>query len=404
MLDIPPSDQPVFSDSSLSCFGGISRIGLHQFRNYETLDLAIQGQTIILTGPNGVGKTNILEAISLLSPGRGLRGAKLSEITSLPGLKQNRPATWAVAATLETPLGSTQVGTALNYTASGQERRLVKINGHLAKNQASLTESLNIIWVTPQMDRLFLDGASTRRKFIDRLLYALDPSHAERIHRYDHHLQERAHLLKERSYDPVWLSTLERHMAEDGVAIVVARDQKVKKLVAAQRTEKNCPFPDFQATMAGEIETWLEGRPALAVEDRYAETLKVSRRQDAERGGASLGPHRSDFIVHHANKQFPADLCSTGEQKMLLLAVTLAFTRLQTLEPLQPILLLLDEVAAHLDATHREALFEEICYPAKDYFQVWMTGTEDMSFQFLKGKGQFFKLQKVSLRTDVSSS
>lgn len=386
---------------------GLSRLVLHQFRNYHDLDLSLQDGPVVLTGPNGAGKTNVLEAISFLSPGRGLRSIKLSQVTNLKKLNQDAllPPSWAIAATVETDMGSVQLGTGLDYTANGNERRLVKINGQPAKSQACLTAWMSVIWVTPQMDRLFLEGASTRRKFIDRLVYALDPAHSARVHRYEHHVRERAHLLKEGRYDPLWVSTLERYLAEDGVAIIVARDQVVKILSEAQRKEGGYPFPQFHAEMKGEVETWLENQPALTVEDIYTEKLKACRRQDGEVGGASIGPHRSDFQVQHLAKQLPAELCSTGEQKMLLLAVTLAFTRIQEQYRTCPTVLLLDDVAAHLDDQHRLVLFQEICEPERQSenersrgpFQVWMTGTDRSAFQALNSQAQFLTVQNATL-------
>jgi DNA replication and repair protein RecF len=312
---------------------------------------------------------------------------------------------WAIAATVETNLGPVQLGTGLDYAATGSERRLIKINGQPAKSQASLTDWISVIWVTPQMDRLFLEPASVRRKFIDRLVYALDSNHASRIHRYEHHLRERAHLLREGHYDPLWVSTLERYLAEDGVAIAVARQQVVKSLESAQRLEKHYPFPQFHAEMRGEVETWAENQPALAVEDQYVEKLKMGRRHDGEAGGASIGPHRSDFQVHHLAKQLPAELCSTGEQKMLLLAVTLAFVRVQENYCTCPTILLLDDVAAHLDDQHRLILFQEICDPTKNStkessngsFQVWMTGTDKSAFQNLNNQAQFLTVHNATL-------
>lgn len=386
---------------------GLSRLVLHQFRNYHDLDLSLQDGPVVLTGPNGAGKTNVLEAISFLSPGRGLRSIKLSQVTNLKKLNQDAllPPSWAIAATVETDMGSVQLGTGLDYTANGNERRLVKINGQPAKSQACLTAWMSVIWVTPQMDRLFLEGASTRRKFIDRLVYALDHAHSARVHRYEHHVRERAHLLKEGRYDPLWVSTLERYLAEDGVAIIVARDQVVKNLSEAQRKEGDYPFPQFHAEMKGEVETWLENQPALTVEDIYTEKLKACRRQDGEVGGASIGPHRSDFQVQHLAKQLPAELCSTGEQKMLLLAVTLAFTRIQEQYRTCPTVLLLDDVAAHLDDQHRLVLFQEICGPERQSenersrgpFQVWMTGTDRSAFQALNSQAQFLTVQNATL-------
>ena len=386
---------------------GLSRLVLHQFRNYQELDLILEAGTVVLTGPNGAGKTNILEAISFLSPGRGLRSVKLSQVTNLKKLNQNVPSPplWAISATLETELGSVQVGTGLEYTSGGNERRLIKVNGQAAKSQACLTDWISVIWVTPQMDRLFMEAASVRRKFIDRLVYALDATHAARIHRYEHHLRERAHLLREGRYDPLWVSTLERHIAEDGVAITVARQHVVKSLKEGQRQDKYYPFPQFEAEIVGEVETWAENLPALTVEDMYAEKLRLGRAHDGDVGGASIGPHRSDLQVHHLAKQLPAELCSTGEQKMLLLAVTLAFVRVQENYRTCPAVLLLDDVAAHLDDQHRLILFQEICGPVKDSsqeeskgpFQVWMTGTDKSAFQNLNGQAQFLTVHNATL-------
>lgn len=386
---------------------GLSRLVLHQFRNYQELDLCLEAKAVVLTGPNGAGKTNILEAISFLSPGRGLRHVKLSQITNLKTMNQDpsNPPSWAISATIETRAGPTQLGTGLDYTATGNEKRLIKVNGQAAKSQATLTDWISVIWVTPQMDRLFMEAASTRRKFIDRLVYALDATHSSRIHRYEHHLRERSHLLREGHYDPLWIATLERHLAEDGVAIVVARQQVVKSLENAQRQDQSYPFPKFQAEMTGQVENWMQNQPALAVEDAFAEKLKLNRRHDGEVGGACIGPHRSDFQVQHLAKHLPAELCSTGEQKMLLLAVTLAFIRVQENYNSCPAILLLDDVAAHLDEQHRLILFQEICTPLKESeqehlrrpLQVWMTGTDKSAFQGLNNQAQFLTVHQAKL-------
>ena len=386
--------------NAYSLDSGLSHLSLHNFRNYENLDLAIEGNPVILTGPNGAGKTNILEAISFLSPGRGLRGIKLSQASRLPSpgnheKNQQEPPepsphnTWAVSATLKTFAGPVQLGTALDYTPAGNERRLVKIDSTFAKSQAALTGYVNIIWVTPLMDRLFLDAASLRRKFIDRMVYAFDPTHGERLHRYEHRLRERSQVLRQGGYDPLWVSTLERDLAEDGVAITAARFQGARNLETAQSREHLSPFPRFQATMTGEVESWLENQPALAAEDRYTLHLKACRLQDAETGGAGIGPHRSDFVVRHLAKQCPAELCSTGEQKMLLLAIILAFTKMQETYHSCPVVLLLDEVAAHLDKRHRHVLFDEICTIGRMPLQVWMTGTDLLPFRELESQANF---------------
>jgi len=401
--------EPLIVDSwemGIGLTKGLSHLMLHNFRNYQELDLVLQGCPVVLTGPNGAGKTNILEAISFLSPGRGLRNVKLSQITNLKRINQEntRQSSWTVVATIESENGSVQLGTKLDYTASGNERRLVKIDGQIAKSQASLTDYVSVIWVTPQMNQLFLEAASLRRKFVDRLVYALDSSHATRIHRYDHHMRERSRLLKDEHYDPLWISTIERYLAEDGVAIAVARQEVIKSVQEAQRQEKTYPFPQFYAKMKGDVESWLEYLPALAVEDMYTEKLKFCRRQDADMGGASIGPHRSDFQVHHSAKQLPAELCSTGEQKILLLAVVLAFSHVQENYHICPTILLLDDVAAHLDDQHRLVLFEEICSPSsfsrdvpKGCFQAWVTGTDQSTFQGLYNRAQFLTVQNATL-------
>jgi DNA replication and repair protein RecF len=372
---------------------GLVRLALYNFRNYHNLDLAITGSPVVLTGSNGAGKTNILEAVSFLSPGKGLRGVKLSQITRL----QSSETMWSISATLDTAYGSVQLGTGLDYAPTGKERRLVRINAQPVKNQACLTDYVSVIWVTPQMDRLFLDGASGRRKFIDRIIYALDFTHAQRLHRYEHHLRERTHILRQGQYDRIWIATLERYLAEDGVAIVAARDQGIKSLAEGQCTDINYPFPQFQASMNGEVESWLENEPALAVEDKYAHKLSLARSQDCEAGGASIGPHRSDFIVHHLAKELPAELCSTGEQKMLLLAITLAYAKVQESYRSCPTILLLDEVIAHLDEQHRLVLFEQLCQSGKVNFQVWLTGTHAQPFEKLANEAQFLNIHNATL-------
>jgi DNA replication and repair protein RecF len=392
-MAVHPGSWRLTPDASDPC--GISSLLLQNFRNYQALDLSLEKGIVILVGPNGAGKTNVLEAISFFSPGRGLRGVKLSQATNLMKANQDTKARWVVSATVETDSGSIQLGTGLDYTTTGSERRLVKINGQPAKSQACLTDWVSVIWLVPQMDRLFLEGASLRRKFVDRMVYTLDPAHADRVHRYEHHLRERSSLLREGRYDPLWVTALERRLAEDGVAIAIARHEVVNNIAEAQSQEKDYPFPQFQAEMAGTLETWLQaGRPALAVEDDYAKQLNACRRQDGESGGASIGPHRSDFHVSHLAKQLPAELCSTGEQKMLLIAVTLAFTRVQALDRTCPTILLLDDIIAHLDDQHRLVLFQEICDAAdngsqRQALQVWMTGTDTAAFESLRGRGQF---------------
>jgi DNA replication and repair protein RecF len=333
----------------------------------------------VLTGPNGAGKTNLLEAISLLAPGRGLRGARLEEMdrqaaASDPG--------WAIAASVSTPAGTVDIGTGRKPDAAN--RRIVHIDGKPSRSQTGLADHVSAVWLTPQMDRLFTDGASGRRRFLDRLVFGFDAAHAGRVSGYEHTMRERAKLLREGGGDRVWLDTLESDMAERGVAIAAARRELTARLARVCAAPTG-PFPGAGLAVAGSVEGWLDEGPALAAEDRFKAALRGSRAQDAAAGGAAVGPHRSDLEVHHLGHGMPAALCSTGEQKALLIAIVLANARLQTAEQGRVPLLLLDEVAAHLDAARRSALFEEI---ASLGAQAWYTGTDRAVFEPLDGRAQ----------------
>lgn len=394
----------------------ITKLRLSHFRNYVSFEASFEASTIVLTGENGAGKTNLLEALSFLSPGRGLRNAKLSQVTTIP---LPPSPTWALSADLSVPLSSATeappiapsvvLGTGLEFTPSARERRLVKINGIPAKSQASLTDWLNVVWVTPFMSRLFLESGTLKRKFIDRLIYALDPQHAERLQRYEHALKERSTLLANphgHGPDPLWLSQVEAQLSAQGVAIVAARRQGLKLIEEIQQTAPhlftpegilpnlNPTFPRFQISFEGILEQWMDAFSPPEVEAKMATHLKEKRRQDAQTGTNSIGPQKSVLIVTHTLKGQRAEFCSTGEQKMLLLAIVFAFMRLlsQRPEPFakeRPLILLLDDVVAHLDSGHRVLLFEQI---ETLQLQAWLTGTESALFQELKGRAQFFKV------------
>jgi len=410
----------------------IKEITLTGFRCYEGAQLSgLQPGPLVLYGPNGAGKTNILEAVSLLSPGRGLRGAKVGEIQRLiaappltpplaggdssapfAGTRSSVPLAggdssfhppasggagggdmppWSISAKLETLYGETQVGTGRD---ADKERRLVRINGAPAKGQNALAEYLACVWLTPQMDRLFIEAAGTRRRFLDRLVFAFDASHAGRITRYENALSQRARLLKEQERpDPAWLEGLEAGMAETGVAIAAAR------LDFAQRLQKACDraagaeeafFPRARLQITGTIEELLARAPALEVEEMFRYQLRETRPRDAVAGGAATGPHRSDLAVRYAAKDMPADLCSTGEQKALLIGIILAHGRLIAAERGAPPLLLLDEVAAHLDEQRRAALYDLLLAMKA---QVWLTGTDRSLFDALGPRGQYFAVR-----------
>lgn len=353
---------------------------------------------MVVTGPNGAGKTNLLEAISFLAPGRGLRNAVLTAVDRREpggdGTGAGAPRAWAVAARVAGPRGPVEIGTGRDPLGSegGRARRLVKIDGAFARGQTALSAALSVTWLTPQMDRMFLDGATERRRFIDRLVYGFDPAHAARVSAYEHALRERARLLRGEgpgSGDATWLDAVEDQIAAHGVAIVAARRDLAARLAGAM-SDGVGPFPRAGVRMEGAIERQLEGRPALAVEDEFRDRLAASRAQDAAQGGTRWGPHRDDLTVTHLATDTPAAECSTGEQKALLISLVLAQARVQTAAHGEPPLLLLDEVVAHLDARRREALFEEIVALRA---QAWLTGTDEAMFAPLRASAQFLRVR-----------
>jgi DNA replication and repair protein RecF len=367
---------------------GVTRLVLTDFRNYHEAKLTLGTESVVLTGPNGAGKTNLLEALSFLAPGRGLRGAKSTEIDRRPDLGDSG---WAVAAVVATRSGAVRVGTGRDPTAS--ERRVVRIDGEPVRGQAALGERLGVVWLTPSMDRLFLDGPSGRRRFLDRLVLGLDPAHASRVSAYEQALRERSHLLRDGPADPAWLAALEEVMAEQGVAVAAGRRDIVQRLdrVCA---EARGPFPRARLTLVGGVESWLEDVPALAAEARFATALAANRQSDGQAGGAAIGPHRSDLAVSFAEKGIAAEFASTGEQKALLIAILLAHAALQQATRGEPPLLLLDEIAAHLDASRRAALFEAL---VRLDSQAWLTGTDAALFAPLRCDAQFLSVHDGTL-------
>lgn len=335
----------------------LTRLSLTDFRNHAAMTLEPAAQFIALHGPNGAGKTNILEAISLLVPGRGLRRAALSEIVRTGGT-----AGFAVSA----DIGDVQIGTGVD--AAAPDRRKVRINGANATiNQ--LAEWLSVIWLTPSMDRIFADGAGARRRFVDRLVLALEPSHARASSRYEKAVQQRNRLLSgPGSPDPLWLDALEMQMAESGASIIDARDRMLSALVTQLEAAPAAPFavPVITLDMAGPRDS-----------EQLRDVWKQSRKRDAAAGRTLIGPHRADLVVHHRANGQAADRSSTGEQKALLLSLILAHAALVTAQRGVPPILLLDEIAAHLDPSRRAALFERL---AATGAQVWMTGTEASLF------------------------
>ncbi len=377
----------------------LSRITLSNFRSYETLRLEPDAGLVVLTGANGAGKTNLLEALSLLSPGRGLRGARLADISRQSG--DNTPTSqveWAVAAEFTTPHGAVSIGVGW-AEADGEHgnRRAVRINGTPASGQTALAEHASMVWLTPAMDRLFVEAPAGRRRFLDRLVFAFDPAHAGRLQAYDKARRERARLLREGRSDDSWLGALERSMAERAVAIAAARLDLIERLKRAI-AEETGSFPRPEIAMRGVIEDWLERHPALEVEENYRAALQKSRPEDSDSGSCE-GVHRSDLMARLSVGGPDAEQASTGEQKAILISLILAHGRLLARLKGRVPVLLLDEITAHLDARRRAALFEAI----EDLgAQAWLTGTDEALFAPIRQSVQFYSVANGRILKQVT--
>lgn len=375
----------------------LRRMNMSHFRCYEAarLDLSDSAGLVVLTGPNGAGKTNILEAVSLLVPGKGLRNADILDMKSRTAGPEDL---WAISAEIETPRGlMVRIGTGLDRAPAGgpeqlAKRRIIRINGKNAKSQNELSAFLSAVWLTPQMDRLFLEGASARRKFLDRLVYAYAPDHVTRLNRYDKNTRERMKLLQlDRPADPAWLGSLEAQMAADAVAVAAARlaliDHLQQHVGALGATAPL--FPQPRLTMEGNVEQAVAARPAVDVEDELKATYAENRAADRAAGRTHEGVHKSDLRVAYAGKDMPADQSSTGEQKALLVSIILAHALMMQAEKGYVPLILLDEVAAHLDAERRQQLFNIL---SSLNGQIWLTGTDENIFAALKSAA-FFRVE-----------
>jgi DNA replication and repair protein RecF len=368
----------------------VRQLRLTDFRNYRQIRLDCGAEPVVLVGDNGAGKTNLLEALSFLAPGRGLRRARLDEVSRRSRSEEPNATAWAVAATLDTPEGRLAIGTGLEPARNegSPPRRVVRIDGRPAASQTALGQHVAAVWLTPQLDRLFLDGTSERRRFLDRLVTALHPEHAGDVAAYENALRQRARLLGEGNRDPHWFIVLEDTMARHGVALAAARADTVQRLDSAARLGIG-PFPRASLVMTGEVDGWIASMAALDAEDRLRAELAASRLRDAEAGTTSCGPHRSDLSVRHLDLDLPAAEGSTGQQKALLVSIALAHARLVAMSRGRPPLLLLDEIAAHLDAERRTALFDEIVALGA---QSWMTGTDAGLFEPLAGRAQILRV------------
>ncbi|THD70407.1 DNA replication/repair protein RecF [Phenylobacterium sp.] len=372
----------------------LSRLTLTDFRSYARADLVLDGRPVYLVGPNGAGKTNLLEAVSLFTPGRGLRGASLAEVgRRLPGESVGRA--WAVSAIVSASGDETQLGTGV--AEPGAARRTVRIAGETTP-PGRLADHLRQVWLTPAQDRLFLEGASERRRFFDRLVFAAIPRHAAHAQAYEKSQRERMRLLTDETQAPdaAWLDALEARLAEAGSLMAEARATTLAALQAEIDGRGERPFPQARLSLTGEWEQMAAAGAEIAdIEAKLARALAAARPRDTAAGRALIGPHRGDLAVIHAEKDRPAAECSTGEQKALILNLVLAqAARLARSESSPSPILLLDEVAAHLDARRRGALFDEIEALG---LQAFLTGTDDHLFEGLAGRAQGFRVEGAEL-------
>lgn len=367
----------------------IVRLALTDFRSYAALDLALDARLVAFVGENGAGKTNLLEALSLFTPGRGLRRAPFADMA-----RQGGSGGFAVAATLDDSTGGARLGTGLDPATTS---RRCRVDGASVPSPAAFADYLRVVWLTPALDGLFAGPAGDRRRFLDRMVLAVDPAHAARTNAYERALASRNRVLDDERADSRWLDSIEREAAELGVAVTAARLETVGRLQALIEAGRDpaSPFPAARSALVGALETDLAASPAVEVEDRFRRALRDNRARDRAAGRALAGPQTSDLVVHHADKGIAAALCSTGEQKALLVSVVLAHARLVQLARGRSSLLLLDEVAAHLDAGRRAALYETLLGLGA---QAWLTGTDGELFTSLRARAQCFHVAEGAVR------
>jgi DNA replication and repair protein RecF len=374
----------------------IHRLTLTHFRNYRAASLETHGEMVVLVGPNGAGKTNCLEAISFLSPGRGLRRATLEDVGDNQG-----NGSWAVSAEVEGALGLATLGTGVEPPGNDGPTfsRRCRIDREPVNSASAFGDHLRMVWLTPSMDGLFMGAASERRRFFDRLVLAIDSEHSSRVAALDRSLRSRNRLLEVRNYDDHWCDAIERETAELAVAVATTRAHAAAKLSGTllERSHASA-FPSARLALDGWMENALLKEPATSVEDRYRQILRDSRARDAAAGRTLDGPHLTDLQVIYAPKQIPAREASTGEQKALLIGLVLAHANLVAeMTGLTP-LLLLDEVVAHLDPARRAVLFAELAALGA---QVWMTGADPATFSEVGATGEIFDVNsgQIARRT-----
>jgi DNA replication and repair protein RecF len=368
----------------------VSRLALTDFRNHAALSLELDARPVCLYGPNGAGKTNIVEALTMLAPGRGLRSASVIELARGGG--QDRAQLWAVSARVRRDGDEIALGIGAERTPEGGVKRAMRRDG-MPATASELGDAARMTWLTPAMDRLWSGPAGDRRRFFDRLTLARASEHGHAAAAYERAMRERQRLLSDRNFDDAWLNGLEREMSAHGAAIAAARVETLARLQQAIDARPDGAFPKAILALEGLLEARFEmGAKSADVEEDFAELLRDVRGRDAGAGRALDGPHRSDLKARHAAKNMDADQCSTGEQKALLLGLTLAQARALADDPgAGPSLILIDEAAAHLDAVRRAALFDELL---ANPGQAWLTGTDENLFEAFGARAQSFEVRE----------
>ena len=362
----------------------IRRLALTNFRSYRAASLEVDGSLVVLTGENGAGKTNLIEAISLLVPGRGLRRATFEEVAFFEG-----DGSWAVSAEIEGMLGLASLGTGIDPPGAedATRTRQCRIDREPASSAAAFADHLRVVWLTPAMDPMFSGPGSERRRFLDRLVLAVDAEHSGRVAALERALRSRNRLLEEPRPDPHWLDAIEHETAELAVAVAAGRAETVRRLQAALAARKDDAFPSAEIALDGWMERLLPEHPAADIEERYRGILQDNRARDAAAGRTLDGPHLTDLAVVFPPKGIAAADASTGEQKALLIGLVLAHAGLLAeMTGFAPVLLL-DEVIAHLDPARRAALYDALGQLGE---QVWMTGADPAAFDDVAARAEVF--------------
>jgi DNA replication and repair protein RecF len=371
----------------------IRRLTLSNFRGYHAAQIELGSSPVVLVGPNGAGKTNILEALSFLAPGRGLRRAMLEDVAFSEG-----DGSWAVSAEIEGALGLASLGTGIVAPAADEPAvitRKCRIDREPVSSAAVFADHLRVVWLHPGMDGLFSGPAGERRRFLDRLVLAIDAQHGSRVAALERALRSRNRLLEDKGADPQWLDAVEHETAELAVAVGVQRVQTITRLAGKLRARRQSQFPSAEIALEGCIEALVPVAPAVEIEDRYRAILRENRARDSAAGRTLDGPHLTDLLVRDLDKDVAAAEASTGEQKALLISLVLAHAALLTeITGFAPVLLL-DEVNAHLDPARRAALHVELAALAA---QAWMTGADDALFAQVSNSAEIFEVTPGQVR------